>query len=416
MRELLSALVPANPFYTRKLAGEELAKTIASREEFFRKVPFTRKAELSAEQLALPPFGTNLTYSLERYSRWHQTSGTTGSPITWLDTPESWQWMVDSWKEVFAAAEVTSVDRIFFTFSFGPFIGFWLAFEAAAQMGCLCFPGGGLHSAARAQIIAKQGITVLCCTPTYAIRLAEIAAEEKIDLSQANIKVLIAAGEPGASIPATRNRLETLWPGTRVFDHHGMTEVGPVTYECPTRPCTLFVMESAYLAEVIEPDTGQPVSPGKTGELVLTTLGRTGSPVLRYRTGDLVKPVFIPPSEYESPTNEGSPQLGLEGGILGRVDDMVLVRGVNIFPSAVEDVIRQHGGVAEYQVRIRNAQTMAEMSVRVEPLPGWGNPKELVRQLEKCFYNAFSLRITVASAAPGSLPRFEFKSHRWKID
>ena len=323
---------------------------------------------------------------------------------------------MDNWKEVFAAAGVTPVDRVLFAFSFGPFIGFWLAFEAAAQMECLCFPGGGLHSAARAQIIAKQGITVLCCTPTYAMRLAEVSAKEGVNLSQANVKVLIAAGEPGASIPATRKRLEVLWPGTRVFDHHGMTEVGPVTYECPTRPGTLCVMESAFLAEVIDPKTEHPVSPGGTGELVLTTLGRTGSPLLRYRTGDLVKPVFIPASEYKSPRNEGSAQLGLEGGILGRIDDMVLVRGVNIFPSAVEDVIRQYEGVVEYQVIIQNSQSMAEMIVQVEPLPDMDNPEKLVRQLEKSFYNAFSLRVNVVPISPGSLPRFEFKSHRWKIE
>src|SRR5205823_10408749 len=127
------------------------------------------------------------------------------------------------------------------------------------------------------------------CTPTYAMRLAEVAAEEKIQLSSLQVRTLIVAGEPGGSLPAVRARLTERWRGARVFDHHGMTETGPVTYECPARAGVLHVIESAYYAEVIQPNGIEPVKRGETGELVLTTLARTGSPVLRYRTGDLVK-------------------------------------------------------------------------------------------------------------------------------
>ncbi|MBI4325589.1 MAG: AMP-binding protein, partial [Chloroflexi bacterium] len=338
LRRLLAALVPANAFYTQKLRAARLDPEIESLQDFSARFPFTTKQELVGDQKAHPPYGSNLTFPLERYSRFHQTSGTSGAPLRWLDTPESWNWMVRNWTEVFHAAGVRSGDRVFFAFGFGPFIGFWLAFEAAAQIGCLCLPGGGLSSAARLRIILDNGATVLCCTPTYALRLAEVAAEEKIDLTKSRVHTLIVAGEPGGSIPATRLRLAQLWSGARVFDHHGMTETGPVTYECPAHPGVLHVMESAFVAEITDPVTAKPVEPGTIGELVLTNLGRTGSPLLRYRTGDLVKaarpgsqPATLdgragPDRLKLQPCACGRHDLALEGGILGRTDDMIVVR------------------------------------------------------------------------------------------
>ncbi|HVF10991.1 MAG TPA: AMP-binding protein, partial [Abditibacteriaceae bacterium] len=297
--------------------------------------------------------------------------------------------------------------RIFFAFSFGPFLGFWTAFEAAARRGCLCVPGGGLSSTGRLQAIIDNGITVLCCTPTYAIRLAEVAAQEKIDLTQAKIKTIIVAGEPGGSIPATRARIESLWPGARVFDHYGMTEIGPVSFECPLRQGVLHIIESAYYPEVIDPQTRQPVSPGETGELVLTNLGRLGSPLLRYRTGDNVK------RAASLPCLCGRYDLALEGGILGRTDDMVVVRGVNVYPGAVEDVVRAFSEVVEYRVEIRTAETLSELKIHIEPSPTCQDAARLARQLESALRVAFALRVPVTVAPAGSLPRFDMKAKRW---
>jgi len=323
LRSLVAELFPGNKFYSQKLNAAGVTFDIASLEDFSRRFPFTTKTELVEDQRAHPPFGANLTYPLERYTRFHQTSGTIGAPLRWLDTPESWDWMTENWTEIYHAAGVTRADRVYFAFSFGPFIGFWLAFEAAARMGALCLPGGGMSSAVRVRAILDNAATVLCCTPTYAIRLAEVAAEEKIDLRQSRVKTIIVAGEPGGSIPAIRSRIEQLWLGARVSDHHGMTEVGPVTYECPERPGVLHVLESAYYAEVIDPATGKAIPVDETGELVLTTLGRTGSPLLRYRTGDLVKVDL-------QPCCCGRIEMALVGGILGRTDDMIVVRGGTI--------------------------------------------------------------------------------------
>ena len=238
MRSLLKAIVPANAFYTARLHDCEAIRTL---EDFTRLVPFTTKTELIEDQKAHPPYGSNLTFPLERYTRFSQTSGTSAAPLRWLDTPESWDWMLDNWRTIYQAAGASAGDRVFFAFSFGPFLGFWTSFEAAAKLGLLCIPGGGLSSEARMRAIVETSATILCCTPTYALRLGQIGT------AGSQVRTIIVAGEPGGSISSTRAQIEKLWPGARVFDHHGMTEVGPVSYECAERPGTLCVIERSYL-------------------------------------------------------------------------------------------------------------------------------------------------------------------------
>ncbi|MDB6021049.1 MAG: Phenylacetate-coenzyme ligase [Pedosphaera sp.] len=406
LRSLLAELFPGNVFYSQKLSACGVTFDVASLEDFSRRFPFTTKSELVEDQRAHPPYGTGLTYPPDRYTRFHQTSGTTGTPLRWLDTPESWDWMVESWGEVYRAAGVDRHDRIYFAFSFGPFIGFWLAYEAGGRLGALCIPGGGMSSAARLRAIIDNAATVLCCTPTYALRLAEVAAQENLDLRQARVKTLIVAGEPGGSIPAIRGRLTQLWHGARVFDHHGMTETGPVTHECPARPGVLHVIESAYYAEIINPVTSKPVPAGQTGELVLTTLGRIGSPLLRYRTGDMVK-------ADTQPCPCGRADVALVGGILGRTDDMIVVRGVNVYPSAVEEIVRSADGVLEYQMQVSTAQSLTDLRLQIEPRLDCADVAALVAKLEKSFQTQFALRVPVGVVTAGSLPRFEMKAKRW---
>jgi phenylacetate-CoA ligase len=392
LRSLLKAIVPENAFCTARVHDCE---AIRSLEDFTRLVPFTTKTELIEDQQAHPPYGSNLTFPLERYTRFSQTSGTSATPLRWLDTPESWDWMLDNWRTIFHAAGASAGDRVFFAFSFGPFLGFWTSFEAAAKLGLLCIPGGGLSSEARMRAIIETRATILCCTPTYALRLGQIGS------AGSQVRTIIVAGEPGGSIPSTRAQIEKLWPGARVFDHHGMTEVGPVSYECAQRPAALCVIELSYLAEIIDPITGQPVGNGQNGELVLTTLGRTGSPLLRYRTGDVVRKAFV------------NGTLAFEGGILGRSDDMVIVRGVNLYPAAVEQIIREHTEIAEYRVELGKSGVMDEIAITIEPADGCAAPAALAAKLESELRGAFGLRIPVSLAIPGALPRFEMKAKRW---
>jgi phenylacetate-CoA ligase len=410
LRALLAAVTATNSFQQAKLAGTGLDGEAPSLAEFTARCPFTTKDEIVADQVAHPPYGSNLTFPVERYSRCHGTSGTSGRPLRWLDTREDWARLLEQWGRVYAAAGVTAADRVFFAFSFGPFLGFWTAFEAAQRLGCLCLPGGGMTSAARLGAILDQRVTVLCGTPTYLRHLAEVAAKEGISLAASAVRHLIVAGEPGGSVPATRAALEAAWPGARVHDHHGMTEVGPVSCECPARPGVLHIIESAYLTEVVAPDTGQAVAPGGTGELILTTLTRVGSPLLRYRTGDLVR------AELPAPACAcGSAELALVGGILGRADDMVVVRGVNVYPSAVDALVRARPAVTEYRVTVARDGALTELLVEVEPAPG-ADGAVLAAALAEDFQTALALRVPVRAVAAGTLPRFEHKARRWLRD
>ena len=405
IRTLLATLIPDNPFYSEKL--RDIDPNLQSLAEFSARVPFTYRHELVEDQRVNPPYGTNLTYPLEHYTRMHQTSGTTDIPMRWLDTTESWNWMLGNWARVYEVAGVGRGDTVFFPFSFGPFLGFWAGFESAALLGCLCISGGGLRSTDRLRAMIDSHATVLCCTPTYAVHLTQVAARETIPIRKnCPLRAIIVAGEPGAAIPSTRRLIEESWGQVRVVDHHGMTEIGPVSYECPSRVGVLHVMESAFYPEVVD-QNGQRIDKGETGELVLTNLGRLGSPLLRYRTGDLVKP------ERPGPCQCGSHELALVGGILGRTDDMAIVRGVNVFPSAVEQIVRGIAGVAEYRVEICAIDTQTQLSISVEPTPGCTDRSALAQQVHTALRSALSLRIPVSVVAEDSLPRFEMKAARW---
>jgi phenylacetate-CoA ligase len=396
LRALIAAIVPGNRFQTARLAAAGVTSEIGSFAEFSRRMPFTTKAELVADQAANPPYGSNLTYPIERYSRYCQTSGTSGRPLVILDDAESWEWMLGNWAHIYRGAGVGMGDRVYFAFSFGPFLGFWTAFEAAAKLGFLSIPGGGLGTAGRLRVMIEQKATVLCSTPTYALRLAEVAHEEGIDLAQASVRTIIVAGEPGGSVPAVKARISAEWNGARVVDHYGLTEVGPVTFQEGTSSGELRVIEESYFAEVIDPKMGDAVAPGAAGELVLTTLGRVGSPLLRYRTGDLVRRSLEPA------------HFALDGGVIGRVDDMLVVRGVNLYPGAVDAVVRGVPGIFEYQVEVSRRGTLVEIAVIAESAHD-----SAASELEAQLASAFSLRIPVRRAEPGSLPRAEMKARRW---
>ena len=395
LRALLAEITPGNGYQTARLTAAGVDAGIASLVEFSARMPFTTKAELVADQAAYPPYGSNLTHPIERYSRFCQTSGTTARPLVILDTAESWDWLLGNWAHIYRASGLAAGDRIYFAFSFGPFLGFWTAFEAAAKLGFLCLPGGGLGSAARLRALIEQRATVLCCTPTYALHLAEVAVAEGIDLAKSAVRKIIVAGESGGSVPAVRARISTAWHGARVIDHYGMTEVGPVAFQEADAEGVLRVIEESYFAEVIEPGSGAVVAPGEVGELVLTTLGRSACPLLRYRTGDLVRRIA------------DDAGFALAGGIIGRVDDMVVVRGVNLYPSAVDAVVRAVPEIAEYRVAVSRRGALTEVALQIE------GEDAAAEKLARALTSAFSLRIPVTRVARGTLPRFEMKARRW---
>jgi len=393
LNQLLAAILPANRFYAAKL-GE--VGPFGSLDQFTATVPFTTKDELAADHEAHPPYGTTHSFPLETYHRYHQTSGTRGKPLIWLDDSDNWSWILDNWEWVWRGAGVLPGDTAFFPFSFGPFLGFWAGFEAATRMGVRAVPGGGLSSEDRLLLLKRSQSTILCCTPTYALRLAEVGGKTGLPVDSLRIEKIITCGEPGGSIPEVRARIEAAWKA-RVYDHHGMTEIGPVSVSSEDNPDLLLLRHEAYFCEVIDPETCEPVAEGETGELVLTTLGRHGSPLIRYRTGDLVKPA--PHGDH----------FALQGGVLARCDDMVVIRGINIHPSAIDAVVRSIEGLGEYQVEVDQRPSLPELRITVEA------SEEKATELQHQLRSTFSLRIPVALAPAGSLPTFEVKAKRWNI-
>ncbi len=390
LQEMLSAILASNPFWRSRLSGAPIPRD----SEEFRRIPLTSNRDLSDDASQHPPFGSNLTYPIERYTKFHQTSGTIGNPLIVLDTPESWAWWCDCWDAVFDSSGVTADDRAFFAFSFGPFIGFWSAYDAATRRGVLTVPGGGAGTSRRIGVLARTGCTVLLGTPTYALHMTEVAEREGIDLAGTSIRKLILAGEPGGSLPPVRQRLEKAWDA-RVFDHAGASEIGAYGIPCPAGSGVL-VNESEFIAEVLALGDDRPVAEGQTGELVLTNLGRWGSPVIRYRTGDLVRPVR---------RKDG---LLLEGGILGRADQMMLVRGVNLHPSAIESVVRQQAATAEFRITVVRKGAMDEAEIEVE-----ASTTQCVAIAEQV-RDSFGVRVQVRSVPHESLPRWQAKAKRFR--
>ena len=357
----------------------------------FEQLPLLTKAEIVADQEANAPFGGNLTYPLNRYVRLHQTSGSSGTrPLHWLDTAESWEWWERVWAEhVFPAAGVGPGDRVFCAFSFGPFIGFWSAFCGAERLGAMAISGGAMTTEQRARAILDLGVTALCCTPTYALRLAEAARGLGLDLAASAVRAVICAGEPGASVPATRELIGRSF-GAGVYDHAGMTELGPTAFGC----------SAGGGPHLVAPEFVFEVS--AEGELIATNLGRWGSPLIRYRTGDRVE-LSVDPCAC------GSPYPKLAGGILGRVDDMFTVRGVNLYPSQIEEIVRRHPEIDEFLIEHRTVRRMDEVVLLFEAAnPSTGLAERLAADLRL----ALGARIDSRLVAGGTLPRSELKSKR----
>jgi phenylacetate-CoA ligase len=298
---------------------------------------------------------------------------------------------------VYHAAGITAVDRIFFGFSFGPFIGFWAAWAGCEKIGAMAISGGAQNSYQRLRNLIELQATALCCTPSYALHLVEVARKENIDLRKSAVRQIIVAGEPGGSIPETKARIEEIW-GAKVFDHTGATEIGAYGLTC-LRQCGVHLNEGEFLIEVINPLDQKPAN---EGELVITNLGRVGSPVLRYRTGDHVR---INQDACEC----GRTFVRMDGGIIGRIDQMLIVRGVNIFPSSLESIVRSFPSVEEFRILIDSIDAIDELVLVVEVTGD--NPEDVVRAIEREAAHRLGLRVEVELAAQ-PLARFEMKASR----
>jgi phenylacetate-CoA ligase len=397
------------PWQSKRLRDAGVRADSINTLEDLRRIPLLSRDEWMVAQLESPPFGAILAAPEEAAIRYHMTSGTTGrTPIRVLDSMKDWEWIAEMWCYAFWGFGVRPPDKVFIAFGYATFIGFWGAHYACEKMGCLVLPGGAMPTDVRVRTIVEMGATVVCSTPTYALRMAQEARSLGIDLASSSVERLILSGEPAGSIPATKKLIEEQW-GAKAADTAGMTELGTIMiFECSEQPGGTHIIEDHYIEEVLDPESGEPVPYGEMGERVVTSFGRGFIPVLRYRTRDLV--VKVPADTCTC----GRTFDLYDGGIRGRVDDMKLVRGTNVYPRAVEAIVREYPEIDEFQIHLFTAEGIRdEIEILVEiPDPG-ADADRIVDDLSRSLAQAHEgLRFGVRKVEDETLPRFELKAKR----
>jgi len=394
LNDLITEVSGSNEFQRERLDG-----LVAHALEDLRQIRPVDKDDLLRDQRAHPPFGRNLTYPRERYVHLHQTSGTSGSTLRVLDTEEDWTWWRACLHDVFAAAGVGPNDLVALAYSFGPYIQFWASYEGAGAVGANRIALGGMDSVQRLETIREYGATTLVCTPSYAIRLATVAGQRDLEDALSSVERIICTGEPGASLPAVRSQIEALW-NARCFDHAGLSEVGAFGYPC-AEGGGIHINEREFVTEIVAPGSEDQIAHGEVGELIVTAIGRKGFPAIRYRTGDVVECC-----EERCPA--GHEDRWLPGGILGRTDDMVVIRGMNVFPSAIEEVLREFDELGEFRITFyTEPSAMDEVKVEVE----LGQPSQ-GRAIQARLRTRLGLRVRIVPLKPGILPSDTGKARR----
>jgi phenylacetate-CoA ligase len=409
LRNLVAWADAKVPWQAKRLRDAGVTANAIESLDDLRRIPFMTREEWMQGQLERPPFGPILAAEPELAIRYHMTSGTTGAtPIRVLDSMKDWEWIAEMWCYGLWGFGVRPGDTVFVAFGYSTFIGFWGLHYACEKIGALALPGGAMTTEQRVRQIVDMGATVVASTPTYALRMAQEAKGLGIDLAGSAVSRVILSGEPAGSIPATKRLIEEQW-GAKAGDTAGMTELGTIMiFECSEQPGGTHIIEDHYIEEVIDPATDRPVDYGEQGERVVTSFGRGFIPVLRYRTRDFV--LKVPGSTCRC----GRTFDIYEGGIRGRVDDMKLVRGTNVYPRAVEAIVREFKEVDEFQIHLYTADGIRdEIEVLVEiPDPGVDAPAVL-HGIERALAAAHEqLRFGVRQVEDGTLPRFELKAKR----
>lgn len=408
LREQVRHAAAHSPFYRRKFKAAGVKPVLIRTTADLGRLPFTTKDELKENQAAKPPWGDVLAVPLAEVLRVHLTSATTGRALAFLDTREDWHGFYHSYARSLYAYGVRKTDVVMAAFSYGPWIGYWSGFYAAQDLGCLVFPVGGLSTDQRIDALLHYPITVLGCTPSYALFLAEHARVKGIDLAKdTRIRITWHTGEPGASIPATKARIEAAF-GARAYDLPGLTEIAAWGFECDARAGLTHVHEDYCYPEVLD-EQDRPVGPGERGELVFTSLYRRAMPLLRYRTRDIVQV-----ADRKCPC--GRTLIAFEGGVLARLDDMKKVRGIIVYPRRIEEIVRPHTAVDEFQIVFRRHAGLDDILVRIDPSPSLSFLERdgLRARLEESLRMGLGLRTTVEMTEPGALPRWDHKAKRVK--
>jgi phenylacetate-CoA ligase len=379
---------------------------IRSWDDFWYRLPFTDKPQYLADQdergvggLALPP---------HRWQQYFHTTGTTGRFMHEVFTQYE---MHKGGSQVCYGLwdyGIRPGDSIYFSFDFGMWIGLWTFYWAARNLGLQIVSGGGARGVERVRQILDRRPTIVAGTPTYLLHLAELAADAGCDLHAAGVRLLTGGGEPGFSVPVTRTKLQEAWGAEHVMDCYGVGEALFGGVSCREWGGGVHVVEDAFHSYIAEPGTGKPVfEDGGVGEHVITSYVHCSQPVIKYRTHDLVR------HDRRPDHGCGWTWAHLPGVVLSRTDFMVTIRGVNVYPTAVENLIGTVPGLGNhYELHVSRVDSMDRMLVRAEAVDPSVDPAATSARLAEVFRSGLGVRLETEVVGPGSLPRYELKTKR----
>ncbi len=400
-----------SPFYRNLYQKAGLEPGDIKNFEDIRKVPKIEKGMMRDVQKNDPfPYGDMLAVPLEQVTNFRQTSGTTGTPVYQADTWQDWEWWAESWCYILYAQGYRATDRVFLPFGYNIFVAFWAMHYASEKLGCETVPGGVLDTEARILKMQELKCTAFGATPTYVLGLADTARKMGIDPAKdLYIRRITVAGEPGGSIPTTKKRMEDAW-GTKVYDHIGATEIGAWSYECTEQPGGLHVNEGLFLVEIEDVETGELITgPGKRGKMIITAFDRIGKPCIRFDSKDVI---LWGNKECDC----GRTFRMIDGGVVGRADDITKVKGVLLAPTAIEEVVRSIKGLDnEFEVVVTKKGDLDDITLKVELLPGEeGNRAAILEHLKEQLRLKTNLGYNIEVHPHNSLPRYEVKAKRFK--
>lgn len=377
--------------------------------EDIRKIPKIEKSMMRDIQNKDPfPYGDALCVPLEEVSIFRQTSGTTGQPVYQPDTWQDWEWWSECWSYILWAQGYRPKDRVFIPFGYNIFVAFWAGHYAAEKLGCEVVPGGVLDTQARILKIKELKATAMMATPTYILNMADVAKNKMgIDPGSLSIRRITCAGEPGASIPSTKKRMEDVWQA-KVYDHSGATEIGAWCYECEEQPGGIHVNDAMFLVEIEDIETGEIIEePGRKGKMVITALDRIAQPCIRFDSKDVI--------EWDSKQCScGRTFRLIKGGVIGRADDITKVKGVLLSPAAIEEVVRSIDGLGdEFEVIVDKQGDIDRIKLKVELMPDAGR-QDIEPLLKDQLRLKTNLGYRIEFYDYGSLPRYDVKAKRFK--
>ena len=409
-REIFTWAYEHSPFYKKLYSDAGIEPGDIKTFDDIIRVPKIEKSMMRDVQGKDPfPYGDILSVPLEQVTDYRQTSGTTGQPIYQADTGQDWEYSTEAYCYALYAQGYRPGDRLFLPFGYNIFIAFWAYHYAGQKLGCEVIPGGVLNTEARILKMQELKATAMGATPTYVLGMAETARKMGIDPPKdLFIRKITVAGEPGGSIPATRKRMEDAW-GAKVFDQVGSTEIGHWGWECRYQS-GLHVNEGLYLVEIEDVDTGEPITgPGKRGKMVVTTFTRQAQPCIRFDVKDLIQ-------WSDRSCDCGRTYRLLEGGIMGRSDDITKVKGVLLSPTAIEEVVRDIPQLSnEYQVVVTKKGDIDDITLKVEIMPEYTADEASIRTvLVDQLRVKTNLGYHIEFHPYESLPRSQAKSRRFQ--